>query len=97
MVKEQAKFAFELNAAIEELYNAVAEDLNAMGGYVEPHIEALPKTFECYSKISNMAYKLLKENLCFDDIFLNSLCADIPFDDFWKMWGNVLENAEKYN
>lgn len=96
MLKEQAKFAFELNAAVEELYTAVAEDLEALDDNAEAHIESMPKTFACYNKISHMACVLLKKNLCFDDMFINSLCDDISFDDFWNMWGNVLENTEKY-
>ena len=96
MNKAQAKFAFELNTAVEELYTAVAEDLGALDNNAEAHIESMQKTFACYNKLANMACRLLKKDLCFDDVFLNSLCDDISFDDFWKIWGNVLENAQKY-
>ena len=96
MLKEKTRFAFELNAAAEELYTAVAQDLEALNNNAEAHIESMPKTFACYNKIANMASKLLKQNLCFDDMFINSLCDDISFEEFWEMWGRVFEKAEKY-
>ena len=97
MLKEQTKFAFELNKVVEKLYNAVAEDLEVIADDAPACIESMPKTFAIFNQLESLSYQLLKEKLCFDDVFCNSLCSDISFDEFWEMWGRVLENAKKYN